>query len=251
MSDTIRKQVIAGNWKMYKTSAEAVSFVETILPLIHSSERLVYLAVPFTAIAPAAKEARDSIRIGAQNMHDASDGAFTGEIAAQMILEAGGRFVLLGHSERRKKFGEDDVFINRKVKRALHDQLQAILCVGETMQERQAGRTEQVLRQQLEAGLRDVTAEQLSSMLIAYEPVWAIGTGEAASPEQAEEAHLICRNILTEHWGAETANKVSILYGGSVAVENAAILLAEPNIDGLLVGRASLEPEIFAKIVNA
>lgn len=234
-----RTRLIAGNWKMYKTVPEAVEFVKTLAPLVADSQAEVLLAVPYTAIAAAAEAAAGTnILIGAQNMNDASEGAFTGEIAARMLVDAGAKFVILGHSERRHVFGESDEFVNRKVKRALADGLRPIVCVGETLKQREAGQTDEVLEGQVEGSLRGIGG---ANFVLAYEPVWAIGTGKSATPEQAEKEHAFLRGIVGEH---------QILYGGSVKPENASALLAQEDIDGLLVGGASLAPESFAQIVK-
>ncbi len=252
-SNSSRPTVIAGNWKMYKTIDEAKAFVETLAPLIGKSQATVYLAVPFTAIQPAAKYAEElgaPITIGAQNMNDASEGAFTGEIAARMLKDAGAHFVILGHSERRHIFQETNAFINKKVKRALEDSLQPILCVGETLDQREAGETEAVLKEQLTGSLEGVLPEELVKMIIAYEPVWAIGTGKVAHPDDAQSAHAFIRGVIEEGWGKEAADRIVIQYGGSVKPENADDLLAQPDVDGLLVGGASLSADSFSKIIN-
>ncbi|NGX42646.1 MAG: Triosephosphate isomerase [Chlamydiae bacterium] len=251
MAKTTRPTIIAGNWKMYKTIDEALQFVQTLAPAVSNIPSLVYLAVPFTAIKPVADRCQGtSVVIGAQNMNDASEGAFTGEIAGKMLKDAGARFVILGHSERRHVFGESSEFVNKKVKQAFVDKLQPILCVGETLQEREKGETEQVLEQQLSESLAEVTDEQLKSMVIAYEPVWAIGTGHTATPKQAQEMHQFCRNFISKKWGEETASLVPILYGGSVKPDNVRSLMDQPDIDGALVGGASLSADTFLQIVN-
>jgi triosephosphate isomerase len=252
-SESSRPLVIAGNWKMYKTIDEALRFVETLAPLITKSQATVYLAVPFTAIRPAAslvEELGASITIGAQNMNDAAEGAFTGEIAARMLTEAGARFVILGHSERRHLFHESNDTINKKVKRALESALQPVLCIGETLEEREAGETEAVLREQLTGSLEGISAEELSKMIIAYEPVWAIGTGKVARPDDAQTAHAFVRGVIAQIWGEEAAERIVIQYGGSVKPENADELLEQPDVDGLLVGGASLSPDSFSQIIN-
>jgi triosephosphate isomerase (TIM) len=249
-----RRVIIAGNWKMYKTIEEAIHFVETLAPKVLKSQAAVYLAVPFTAIHDTAKKAKElqaRLKIGAQNMNDATEGAFTGEIAASMLSDAGAEFVILGHSERRQLFEENDAFINKKVKRAFSEKLQPILCVGETLQERQEGRFEEVIKTQILNSLKGVRAKELGTLVLAYEPVWAIGTGKVASPEDANEAHQFCRNVIAEKWGEKTAFGLRILYGGSVKPENAHDLLAQENIDGLLVGGASLSVETFSLIINS
>lgn len=241
--------MITGNWKMYKTVDEALEFVKTLAPLLGESQARVGLAVPFTAIAPLAalvRELGSSISIGGQNMHDQDEGAFTGEISARMLRDVGARFVILGHSERRHHFHESNSFINRKVKSALQAGLDVILCVGETLEERESGHEESVLEEQLMKSLEGV--KNLERVAIAYEPVWAIGTGKVASGEDAQKVHAFCRALVAKHWpGAD----VTIQYGGSVKPENAAALLQQPDIDGLLVGGASLKPDSFAKIAAA
>lgn len=246
-----RPVVIAGNWKMYKTTEETVEFVKELIPLVEDSPATVFLAVPFTVIKPASDAAKEcNIVIGAQNMNDADEGAFTGEIAAKMILDAGAKFVIVGHSERRQIFKEDDAFINRKVKRALESGLIPILCIGENLEEREAGKAEDVIKYQLSRGLDGITREQIVNILIAYEPLWAIGTEKTATPELAEEIHRICRAHIAEMWNEELAEQVVIMYGGSVKPSNARSLMAQKNIDGLLVGGASLSVESFSQIVN-
>lgn len=237
---------------MYKTASNAVAFIRELIPLVKDAEALVYLAVPFTSIQATADAAKNSnITIGAQNMNDASEGAFTGEIAAKMLTEAGAKFVLLGHSERRKIFHESNAFINRKIKSALSEKIQPTLCIGETSEERANGKTEEVILQQLTECLEGFSAEELANLIVAYEPVWAIGTDNNATPEVAQEAHLVCRQHLAKMFGDAFAKKIVIQYGGSVKPENAASLLAEPDIDGLLVGNASLQADSFSKIVNS
>jgi triosephosphate isomerase (TIM) len=248
-----RATIIAGNWKMYKTIPEAIDFVKKLAPRVAGRQAKVYLAVPFTAIHPAVEAAEKSgLVIGAQNMNDAEEGAFTGEIAARMLLDVGARFTLLGHSERRHIFGEGDDLINRKVHRALTDGLQPILCIGETLEQRHAGEAKAVIERQILDGLRRVKGKRkLAELILAYEPVWAIGTGETATPEMAQEMHDHCRKVVAKEWGEEVAEELSILYGGSAKPENAAQLLKEPDIDGLLVGGASLHPDQFIKIIEA
>lgn len=248
-----RQLVIAGNWKMYKTTEETQSFVQQLLPSLNVNDREILLAVPFTLIQTAASMAGDNpaVKVGAQNMNDCSEGAFTGEIAGHMLLDIGAQFVLLGHSERRQLFGEDNAFINRKVKRAFIDGILPVVCVGETLQEREGGQTEAVLREQLSESLADIPAENMPSIILAYEPVWAIGTGKTATPEQAQEVHQMLRAAVSETWGADVAASLRILYGGSVKPANAGELLSQTDIDGVLVGGASLDADSFAQIANA
>ncbi len=245
--------MVTGNWKMYKTGEEACQFLETLAPLLEESQVDVSLAVPYTAISLAAQKVAElnaSIAIGAQNMNDASEGAFTGEVAARMLKSAGATFVILGHSERRHIFHETSDFINKKVKKALQEGLQPILCIGETGEERENGETEEILKTQLHESLQDLSKEEMKQIILAYEPVWAIGTGEVATPEMAEEAHLLCRELVASGWGKRVAKALLIQYGGSVKPENAADLLVQENINGLLVGGASLQPETFYEILQ-
>ncbi|MGD2169688.1 MAG: triose-phosphate isomerase [Chlamydiota bacterium] len=245
-----RQSYIIGNWKMYKTGSEAVQFITELAPLVASSNPHVYLAVPFSSIYQAAMAAeKHHIVIGAQNIHDEKEGAFTGEVSALMLKDAGAEFVIIGHSERRKIFKEDDSFINRKVLQAMKNDLKVILCVGETLEERKQHKTEEVLSKQLEKGLKGVPKDY-TDFIIAYEPVWAIGTGIAATPEIAQEVHSFLRVILSEQFSKNNAAKIPILYGGSVKPENISTLMEQSDIDGALVGGASLNVESFNKIVN-
>lgn len=246
-----RERVITGNWKMYKTIDEATQFVTTLSSLIPEKEVKVYLAVPFTAIHAAAEcAAATNILIGAQNMSDVSEGAFTGEVAARMLKDAGAQFVILGHSERRLFFQETNSFINKKLKRALDENLQPILCIGETLEEKEAGDTESVLKEQLLESLEGLQDSNLVKVIIAYEPIWAIGTGKTASAEVVQNIHAFCRSVIAREWGDDVAQSMTIQYGGSVKPSNAASFMLEPDIDGLLVGSASLDPIVFSQIVN-
>jgi triosephosphate isomerase (TIM) len=246
-----RQKVICGNWKMYKTLEEATSFVKSLAPLVSESQVLVYLAVPFTVIAAAAHEAKNtSIVIGAQNMCDAQEGAFTGEIAGKMLKDAGASFVILGHSERRRYFSETDELINKKVHRAIKDELQPIVCIGESLEEKAAGQTEETLECQLQGALGDLSESDASNLIIAYEPLWAIGTGQTATPEIVQKVHACCRAWAASKWGEEVGGKLLILYGGSVKPENISDLMAEPDVDGALVGTASLKLDLFSKIIR-
>lgn len=251
MTSANRAVIIAGNWKMYKTIEEAVAFVEELIPLIKSTPARVYLAVPFTVIKSVSDATKDSnLVIGAQNINDASEGAFTGEISGKMLKDAGAKFVIVGHSERRRIFHETNSFINKKVKRALLDSLQVILCVGETKDQRDAGQTHEVLKTQLDECLDGVTSDQHKQIIIAYEPVWAIGMLQPASVDTAEEAQAFCRKLIEEKWGEHAAGHIVIQYGGSVKPDNAKEFLDQPDIDGLLVGGASLSVQDFSKIIN-
>ncbi len=246
-----RDLIVIGNWKMYKTSREAADYIEQLLPKIEGNKARVFLAVPFTSIASAAACAKQAkLEIGAQNMNDARDGAFTGEIAALMLKEAGATFVLLGHSERRHIFGESEDLIHRKLARALQDDILPVLCVGETLEEHEAGNMKEVLKRQIESALADVPKEHAGDLILAYEPVWAIGTGKTATPKQAQEAHAFCRECLAEIYGKRKAGQISILYGGSVKPDNAKKLLSEKDIDGVLVGGASLDADTLADIIQ-
>jgi triosephosphate isomerase len=239
-----KKLFVVGNWKMYKTAREATDFLEALLPKLEGSEVAVYLAVPYTSIAPASHYAKETpVVIGAQNMNDAREGAFTGEIAALMLKEAGASFVLLGHSERRHIFGETNDFIHRKLLRALQDDLQPILCIGETAREREEGRTEAVLKEQIASALRAVPKEDLRKIILAYEPVWSIGTGHTPTAHEIQHIHAFIRGCLGDA-------SLPILYGGSVKPENVAELTKGKDVHGVLVGGASLDPEAFAKIIQ-
>lgn len=249
----MRTPIIAANWKMNKTTGEAAAFFKGFLPAIASAAGRVEVVVipPFTALAACKAAAGGAVAVGAQNMHPEASGAFTGEISAGMLVDLGVSHVVLGHSERRTLFGETDGFINQKVKAALAAGLTPILCVGETLEERDAGKVREVLDRQVAEGLAGLEAGALPKVVIAYEPVWAIGTGRTATPAQAQEAHAMIRARLGGLFGAEAAERVRIQYGGSVKPGNARELLACPDIDGALVGGASLVPEDFAAIVLA
>ncbi len=246
-----RPKIITGNWKMYKTIVQAADFVKKLAPLVANSTTEVFLAVPFTTLHTASEQAKGTnLIIGAQNINDATEGAFTGEIAASMVKDAGAQFVLLGHSERRRYFHEDDALINRKIKRSLSVGLRPVLCVGETLPEREADNTEEAVKAQIEKGLSDLTTSQLKNLILAYEPVWAIGSGLYATPKEAQEMHQFCRKILAELFDSDFASTIPIQYGGSVNALNAKVLMEQPDVDGLLVGGASLSLESFSQIVN-
>jgi triosephosphate isomerase (TIM) len=246
-----RIPIIAGNWKMYKTTPEARQFIAALAHEIGSVHSKVFLAVPFTALEGAVEAARGApIAIGAQNMHDQPEGAFTGEISARMLKSSGAAFVIIGHSERRQHFIETNAFIHRKLQRALMEGLTPILCIGEMLNERESGKHEEVLKLQLEECLKGLTADQAKSIIIAYEPVWAIGTGKTATPEIAQATHHFIRSWLKAHFGSDVAERIHLLYGGSVKPDNIATLMAQPDIDGALVGGASLEVKSFAQIVK-
>ncbi|MDX8431589.1 MAG: triose-phosphate isomerase [Candidatus Algichlamydia australiensis] len=238
--------IIIANWKMHKTHEEARSFIEGLKPLIAGKK--AWIASPFTAISSAVVAAEGSeIMIGAQNMHDALQGAFTGQISASMLKAHGVKFVLLGHSECRHIFNESDDLIRRKLERALMEGLIPVLCIGETLKERESDQTHAVLRRQLMSALEGTT--DFTPLIVAYEPVWAIGTGKVASPELAQEAHLTCRKILAELSSEQVAASIPILYGGSVKPENIAGLLAQPDVEGALVGGASLDVNSYHQLL--
>lgn len=247
-----RRPYIAGNWKMNKTGFEAEDFVFALLPQISGEDVAeVVICAPFTTLSNVIDSTRGSrIKAAAQNMHQAESGAFTGEVSAGMLRDLDVRAVVLGHSERRQFFGETDEALREKVPVALQNELEPIFCVGETDAQREAGETEAVLRTQVETGLADVPKDKLGDVVVAYEPVWAIGTGKVATTEIAQEACAFIRGLIAAI-DAEAADKVRILYGGSMKPDNAADLLAQPDIDGGLIGGASLQADDFAKLVAA
>lgn len=245
-----RKKIVAGNWKMNMTPSQAVKLVEELKPLVVSDDVEVVYCVPAIDIVPVVEAVKGTnVAVGAENMYFEEKGAYTGEISAEMLVDAGVKYVVLGHSERRDYFKEDDVLLNKKVLKAFEKGLTPILCCGETLEQREMGITLDWIRMQIKSDLKDVTAEQVASMVIAYEPIWAIGTGKTATTEQAEEVCKAIRDCIKEVYGADTAEKVRIQYGGSVNAGNAAELFAQPDIDGGLVGGASLKAD-FGKIVN-
>src|SRR4051812_41054289 len=250
---SFRKKLIAGNWKMNKTPADGVALIAEIAAAVSKvTDVEIVVCPPFTGLESAAKALEGSaLKLGAQNMHHEASGAFTGEISAPMLRALFATHVILGHSERRSYFGEKDDFINKKVLAALKNQLRPILCVGETLAEREAGSTLKVVQTQLEAGLEGVSKELAASVVIAYEPVWAIGTGKVATTEQAQEVHAFIRGLLTKLFTDLVAQKVRILYGGSMKPANAPELLAQKDIDGGLIGGASLEARSFVVLVTA
>jgi triosephosphate isomerase len=250
----MRRPYIAGNWKLWGTRAEAAAYCERLLTLLPEAGRRpadVGICVPFTALDVCTSQLRGSdVRVCSQNMHQATTGAYTGEISAPMLTELGIDGVVLGHSERRQYFGETDRALQEKVPVALTAGFEPILCVGETEEEREAGDTERTLRHQVQEGLEKVADEQLAEVVIAYEPIWAIGTGKVATPEQAQEAISFVRALVGDRSPA-AAERVRVLYGGSVKPENAAEILVQPDVDGALVGGASLDPDSLARIVAA
>jgi triosephosphate isomerase (TIM) len=248
----LRKPVIAGNWKMYKTRTETRAFFEAFKPLVVAANHCeIIVAPPFTSLETALEAAEgSSIGIAAQNMHWEREGAFTGEISARMLTDLGCQGVIIGHSERRQYFCETDESVNRKTKAALAAGLQPIVCVGETLAEREGNHTQSVLKRQFEGAMATLTGEDFSRILLAYEPVWAIGTGRTATPEMAAEAHSHLRALAAARFTQLRASALRILYGGSVKPDNIRGLMAQVEIDGALVGGASLDAKSFASIVN-
>ena len=247
-----RKKIVAGNWKMNMTPSQAVKLVEELKPLVVSDDVEVVYCVPAIDIVPVVEAVKGTnVAVGAENMYFEEKGAYTGEISAEMLVDAGVKYVVLGHSERRDYFKEDDVLLNKKVKKAFEKGLTPILCCGETLEQREMGITLDWIRLQIKSDLKDVTAEQVASMVIAYEPIWAIGTGKTATSDQAEEMLAYIRSIVAEKYGNEAAEDTSILYGGSCKASNAPELFAKPNIDGGLIGGASLKAADFKGIIDA
>jgi triosephosphate isomerase (TIM) len=253
MSSPNRRRVIAGNWKMYKTQAETRAFFAEFLPLVaNTTDCDIVICPPFTSIATAVEAAkRSNVAIGGQNLYWQSQGAFTGEISAGMLAEADCRYVIVGHSERRQFFGDNDGAVAQKARAAVADGLTPIVCIGESLADREEGRTQEVLSQQFLGGPASLTPEEFSRILLAYEPVWAIGTGRTATPEIAGAAHAFIRSCVHDQFSAELAASVRILYGGSVKPDNIQGLKAQPDLDGALIGGASLEAKSFAAIVSS
>lgn len=247
-----RKKIIAGNWKMHKTAHEAREYLAAFQKGLNKNHSMLQaaLAIPFISLAECRKEAPPSLWIGAQNLHFEKQGAFTGEISAEMLHDLGVNFVLIGHSERRHIFKEDLEVVAKKLHAALQNSLIAFLCVGETEKEREEGKTKKVLEEQLQTALQHLSHQHLEKLVIAYEPVWAIGTGKSATAEQAQEEHRYIRNLLKEMADEKVAQRCSILYGGSVKPTTIAELMRQPDIDGALVGGASLDPNTFLEIIH-
>ncbi len=248
----MRKPLIAGNWKLHKTVTEALELVEALKKgLADIKDRDIVVAPVFTALAKASETlAGSNIALAAQNCFPENTGAFTGEVSPVLLQDVGCGYIIVGHSERRQIFGESDDFINRKVKAVIAQGLRVILCIGETLEERESERTFQVLQRQVSEGLKDLSSAEMAQVVIAYEPVWAIGTGKTASNEQAQEAHGFIRGLLKEIFGKETSEATRILYGGSVKPGNVDGLMAQADIDGALVGGASLKAADFVRIVR-
>ncbi len=247
-----RKPILAGNWKMNKTTAEARDLAAKLAPLVSGvKNREIVLAPTFTSLQTVSEAIKGTNMIlAAQNMHWEDRGAFTGEISAEMLLDLGCKYVIIGHSERRQYFGETDETVNKKAKQALKKGLSVILCIGETLAEREVGKLNEVISRQVTSGLKDIGAEDINKVVIAYEPVWAIGTGKTATPEQANDVHSLIRQKVKALYTAEIAEGLRIQYGGSVTPDNVSSLMAKPDIDGALVGGASLKPDTFATLVN-
>ncbi len=252
MNKALRKAVIAGNWKMNKTPAEAKELIAAIAPLVKDAGCEVIACTPFVDLSAAQEAAQGTnIQIGAENCHWEKSGAYTGEISAEMLSSMGVNIVIIGHSERRQYFGETDVTVQKRVRAALDAGLTVILCVGETLEQREQGITSELVAMQTKIALGGVTAEELKRIIIAYEPVWAIGTGKTATAEQANEVCHTIREVIAGLYGKEAADAFTIQYGGSMNAGNAAELLAQPDVDGGLIGGASLKPQDFATIVKA
>ena len=252
MNKQLRKAVIAGNWKMNNTPAETTALINEMKPLVADADCDVIICAPFVDLQAALDAAAGSnIQIGAENCHWAASGAFTGEVSAPMLAAMGVPYVIIGHSERRQYFGETDLTVNRKVLSALEAGLHPIICVGETLEQRELGITMELIALQVKSALAGVPAEKLRKCVIAYEPVWAIGTGKTATAEQAAEVCTFIRTTVRHLYGARIARSITIQYGGSMKPANAAELLAQPDIDGGLIGGASLNPEDFIAIINA
>jgi len=247
-----RKKVMAANWKMYKNPAQTEAFFRDLLPMVSGHDRdEIVICPPYIDLAVAIPAAKGSnVAVGAQDLHWEKEGAYTGEVSPGMLVDIGCTHVIIGHSERRQYFGETDDVVNRKLKAALEAGLTPIVCVGEVLEEREAGSTEDVLRRQCLRAFNTISAKKAVKLIIAYEPVWAIGTGKTATPQLASEAHLVIRGEAAKTFGQEFADALRILYGGSVKPENVKALMAEEELDGALVGGASLDPKSFAAIVK-
>ena len=247
----MRQPFIAGNWKMNKTQKETKEFIAKLIPLVRDAKAEVGLMVPFTDIKEAKRAAKGTnIKIGAENVHWAESGAFTGEISAAMLKELKVDYVVIGHSERRQYFGETDETVNLRTRAALQNRIKPIVCVGETLEERESGKTEDVLYRQIVEGLKGMKSKDFDKIVIAYEPVWAIGTGKTATAQDANDTIRYIRSVIAKKFHPSNAEKVRIQYGGSMNAKNVDELMAMPEIDGGLIGGASLDPETFARVVN-
>ncbi len=249
----MRRTVIAGNWKMNKDLTEAIKLISEIKGNLDSKPENIDVIIfpPYISLETASALIKGfSIKLGAQNMHQESSGAFTAEISASMLKSVGCEYVILGHSERRSIFGETDELINIKLKKAFSEDLKPVFCIGETLEQREAGTMQSVIKNQVLKGLSGIPESDIKNLIIAYEPVWAIGTGKTATPEQAEEVHLFIRNLISDLYSNETAENIIIQYGGSVKPSNAESLLTQPNIDGALIGGACLTADSFIAVIN-
>lgn len=252
MDKAKRKAIIAGNWKMNKTATEAAQLVDELIPAVQDASCEVVICTPYTDLVTAvAKTKGTNIHVGAENVHFEASGAFTGEISAAMLVDLGVEYVIVGHSERRQYFAETDQTVNKRTLAALNAGLKAIVCVGESLQQREEGVTEELVRMQTKIALRDVTAEQMTNVVIAYEPVWAIGTGKTATADQAQEVCAQIRKVIGELYGDAVAQATTVQYGGSMNAKNCEELLSKQDVDGGLIGGASLKAADFAVIVNA
>ena len=252
MDKAKRKAIIAGNWKMNKTATEAAALIDELIPAVKDASCEVVICTPYTDLVTAvAKTKGTNIHVGAENVHFEKSGAYTGEISADMLADLGVEYVVVGHSERRQYFAETDETVNKRAKAALAAGLKPIICVGESLAQREQGVTEELVRMQVKIALGGVSAEQLKNVVIAYEPVWAIGTGRTATADQAQEVCAAIRKVVGELYGEDAARGLTVQYGGSMNAENAAELLAKPDVDGGLIGGASLKADQFAVIVDA
>ena len=252
MNKALRKAIIAGNWKMNKNRKEAAELINALKPIAADKTCGVIICVPFTNLETALSLTEGTnIEVGAENVHFEKSGAFTGEISADMLTEMGVKYVIVGHSERRQYFGETDETVNKRTTAAIEAGMTVILCVGETLAERELGITEEVVAKQVKVALHGLTANQVKNIVIAYEPVWAIGTGKTATAEQAQEIHAFIRSLIAEKYGKEIADNCSILYGGSCKPSNAKELFANPDVDGGLIGGAALKVSDFKGIIDA
>ena len=250
MDKAKRKAIIAGNWKMNKTASEAAVLVDELIPAVKDASCEVVICTPYTDLVTAvAKTKGTNIHVGAENVHFEKSGAFTGEISADMLVDLGVEYVIVGHSERRQYFAETDQTVNKRALAALNAGLKVIICVGESLQQREEGVTEELVRMQTKIALRDVTAEQMANVVIAYEPIWAIGTGKTATADQAEEVCAQIRKVIGEVYGEAVAEATTVQYGGSMNPKNVKGLMAQPEIDGGLIGGASLKAPDFTQVV--
>ena len=246
-----KTKYIFGNWKMNITVSETKDFIEQLLSLVQTTSNKVAIFPPFTSIAASINALKQSkLSVGAQNVSEHTEGSYTGEVSAEMLKDLGVKYVIIGHSERRSLFHEDDKVVNLKVKKALDAQLSPLICIGETLEEKNSGKTKNVLTHQISEALLNLSEDEIKKVFVVYEPVWAIGSGRISSPEDTEEIHKYCRNYISECWTIETANTIPFLYGGSVKPENVVDITLQPNVDGVLIGRASIEIKLFNEIIK-